>query len=310
MDNNTFTPQPYDDYVQSANTLFHFMKEGKYLKDALERRALIPRYCVEDIEYLNIQVGGMSFPRIAVLQKCFCDIPFHKLLDAFKLDIVDGENVPLKDEDRRKLITGNTHPDFYGKYAIAFSKRWGERNNLHPIQYVNAHSTYTTEFSKLFPSLWEAEELPESYANDILNRLAYMKPLRGTMGRVLDGASGERLTIKMWKNFHDEREWRYVPSVRVTDDVEIRQIIANPSILQMMFIEDRINESLSTDRYKSIWLCYNYDDIRYILVPNLQARIDTIQTILDIPDDQFVNSEQKYILISKIVVLDELRKDL
>lgn len=307
---NSLTPQPYDDYVQSANTLFHFMKESRYLKDALRRRALVPRYCVEDIEYLHIQVGGIAFPRIAVLQKCFCDIPFHKLLNAFKLDIVGDKNVPLKDEDRFGLVVGNTHPDFYGNYAIAFSKRWGESNDLHPIQYVNERSTYTTEFSKLFASLWEAEELPESYANDIFSRLAYMKPLRGTMSRSYDGTSGDRLTIKMWKNFHDEKEWRYVPSPEAVARAGIRQIIANPGILQMMSIEDRVNVSLSTERYKGLWLCYDYDDIRYILVPNLQARIDIIQTILAIPNDQFMNPEQRYVLISKIIVLDELRKDL
>ena len=245
-----------------------------------------------------------------MLQKCFCDIPFHKLLEAFKLDIVEDENVSLMDEDRYRLITGNTHPDFYGDYAIAFSKKWGESNNLHPVQYVNERSTYTTEFSKLLESLWEAEELPESYANDIFNRLAYMKPLRGTMDRSYDSTSGKRFTIKMWKNFHDEREWRYVPSTETVAEAKIRQIIANPDILQMMLIEDRVNIGLLTDRYKDLWLCYDYDDIRYILVPNSQARIDIIHTILDIPDEQFKNPEQKSILISKIIVLDELRKDL
>lgn len=67
----------YDDYAQSANTLVHFMKKFKYLEEILEKKALIPRYCIEDLQYLNI--GGGSFTEAFVLQKCFCDIPFHKL---------------------------------------------------------------------------------------------------------------------------------------------------------------------------------------------------------------------------------------
>ena len=38
-----------DDYSQSANTLFHFMKEPRFLNDILTKKAIIPRYCKEDI---------------------------------------------------------------------------------------------------------------------------------------------------------------------------------------------------------------------------------------------------------------------
>ena len=47
-----YSIQAEDDYVQSANSLFHFMKEADYLKDALGRKALVPRYCVESVDYL------------------------------------------------------------------------------------------------------------------------------------------------------------------------------------------------------------------------------------------------------------------
>ena len=38
---------PYVGYVQSANTLFHFMKEFGFLKTILTKRAIVPRYCIE-----------------------------------------------------------------------------------------------------------------------------------------------------------------------------------------------------------------------------------------------------------------------
>ena len=33
-----------DDYAQSANTLFHFMKEPQYLKEILLKKAIVPRF--------------------------------------------------------------------------------------------------------------------------------------------------------------------------------------------------------------------------------------------------------------------------
>ena len=74
-----------DDYSQSANTLFHFMKEPRFLNDILTKKAIIPRYCKEDIAYLNIKNDGIPYHEILVLQKCFCDIPFHKLTEKLYL---------------------------------------------------------------------------------------------------------------------------------------------------------------------------------------------------------------------------------
>lgn len=45
----------YDDYIQSANMLFHCMKEGRFLESILEKRAIVPRYCIENMKYLNIR---------------------------------------------------------------------------------------------------------------------------------------------------------------------------------------------------------------------------------------------------------------
>jgi hypothetical protein len=125
----------FDDYVQSANTLFHFMQKSDYLKSILERRAIIPRYCVETIDYLDIHNEMRYYREIAILQKCFCDIPFHKLADNFPLRGVGEAYNSLSQENKEQLEKNNTHFDYYGQYAIAFSKRWGEQKNLQPVHY-------------------------------------------------------------------------------------------------------------------------------------------------------------------------------
>lgn len=304
---------PYDDYAQSANTLFHFMKKSEYLKSILLKKAIVPRYCIENIEYLNIHIGDISFKEVAILQKCFCDIPFHKLAENFELNGVGEVYNSLNEDEKLNLKKNNTHPDYYGKFAIAFSKSWGESKNLQPIHYLNENSIYTVEFTKLLNSFLGVDNIPEEYVNVILNRLSFIKPLRGIMKRTIKRNNSENVSVEIYKNFHDEKEWRYVPNPTALSAAKIERIIANPNILNLRDGIKNINDNLATEKYRPLWLEYNYDDIRYIVVPDLHSRIDIINTIMDIPDEQFDNQSQilmqKYILISKILVLEEIRKD-
>ncbi len=309
----SYIAMPTNDYAQSANTLFHFMGKEEYLKDLLIRRALIPRYCIEDIEYLGIHDAVNEYKEAAVLQKCFCDIPFHKLTETFSLEGVGTVFEELSKEEKLKLSTNNTHPDFYGTYAVGFSKSWGEKHNLQPIHYLNEESSYTHDFSRVFGNVLQADDVSDEYADDMLNRLAFVKPLRGIMKRRIMKEDKKEITVEFWKNFHDEKEWRYVPCSKKLSECHIERVIANPYMLNLDRALNDINESLKQEKYETLWLKYDYDDIRYIIVPNAQARIDIINTIMSISSDRFKNKKtiklKKYILISKILVLDEIRKD-
>lgn len=304
---------PDDDYAQSANVLFHFMKKMEYLEDILQKCALVPRYCMENLEYLNLTVGETLFREALVLQKCFCDIPLHKLMDTFKLELVEDIEPKLTADEQADLARRNTHPDCYGQYAIAFSKRWGEAQRLQPIQYINSASEFTKDFCTLFGALWDMEDLSEEFANDALNRLALMKPLRGIMDRDFERENRESVVVKIFKNFHDEKEWRYVPSSEVLSQVQLERVIANPAILKISEFQRNTNASLAADIYRALWLNFRYDDIRYMIVPNSTDRINLIDFILSLPEEQFDGTEQtrksKLVLISKILVLDEIRKD-
>ena len=79
--------------TQSANTLFRFFTKLDYLLGSIEKKALIPRYYGENVDYLNIGHHQIFYPMI-----CFCDITVHRLED---------------------------HMQTYGEYGIAFSKSWG-----------------------------------------------------------------------------------------------------------------------------------------------------------------------------------------
>ena len=130
------------------------------------------------------------------------------------------------------------------------------------------------------------------------------------MKRKITRSDSSSATIEIYKNFHDEREWRYVPNAEVLTALNTESIIANPYIIPLA---DEISKGLEQDRYKKLWLDFSYDDIRYIIVPNIQARVNIIKTISELPEDCFENKEdipiEKNILMSKILVLEEIRKD-
>lgn len=309
--NNQISYLPYDDYAQSANTLFHFMKEPAYLNAILRRRSIAPRYCIETIDYLNIHRGPRAFSEVAILQKCFCDIPFHKLADTFSVNGVGEVYDSLSKDERAELEKNNTHFAYYGEYAIAFSKSWGERKNLQPVHYLNKDSQYAKDFSAVFERVFRDDDIPDEYAQDVINRLAYIKPLRGIMQRKITlHSSLDPVAVNIYKNFHDEREWRYVPSANILSSLKTECVIANPYIMPLA---NEISDGLENERYRELWLDFSYDDIRYIIVPNILARIDIIKTITELPNSCFEDQNdipmQKSVLISKILVLAEIRKD-
>lgn len=301
---------PYDDYAQSANSLFHFVTKPNYLKSILSRGAIIPRYCVETIDYLGIKNDGHLYRDVAILQKCFCDIPFHKLADRFSVTGVGDAYESLTASEKTEVEKNNTHFAYYGEYAIAFSKRWGEQNNLQPVHYLNPDSQYTKDFASLFEVVFNSDDISDLYAQDILNRLAFIKPLRGIMQRRVMRKDSRPITVEIYKNFHDECEWRFVPSEKVLAPLKIESVIANPTVIPLC---NNISGGLENSQYKDLWLTFSYDEIRYIIVPDNKARIEIIQAITDLAEDCFKRKEdipmQKSILISKIMVLNEIRKD-
>lgn len=102
-----------------ADTLFTFTSQLDFIKKPIKTRMLSPRYCAENIDYLNID----KFKKLAYPMRCFCDINLHRL----------GE-----------------HLEWYGYYGLAFSKEWGMKNRIQPIQYINPESHLCVDFGQAF----------------------------------------------------------------------------------------------------------------------------------------------------------------
>ena len=150
INNASIRDDNYTPPVQSADTLFHFVSKLEYLSQIIERFAFVPRYCVEDIDYLNINLKQSAYPMI-----CFCDINLHRLHD---------------------------HIHFYGGdgYGIAFEKRWGIKQAIQPVQYINPNSPLANDFKIAFNESI-ASDLDQSTQDYLLTQMLFLKPIQGIM---------------------------------------------------------------------------------------------------------------------------------
>lgn len=251
---------------QSANALFKFMGKLDYLKDILKKKAIIPRYYEEKIDYLNIE----GIDKIAFPMSCFCDIHINKL-------------VP--------------HMVNYGSYGIGLSKEWGIEQGIQPIHYINKLSHLSKDFSQLFNNSFNMQcderKKYSHYNNYLLHELFYMKPLEGQM--IVNNKYEER-------NFHDEKEWRFIPSF---DDVDTE--------LPMVIDKEQMNPksynvfSQGISLRPELWLKFDFDAIKYIIVRDHDDRKDLLEFINNNQIEK--NEYERYILFSKIIVFNELKED-
>ncbi len=289
-----------NEYVQSANSLFHFMQQRDYLISALERRALVPRYCFENVEYLRLLNGkNKLIHEIAVLQKCFCDIQLHKIEERCEI-VYHGLDDSPEEDGSYNVKNYETHTSCYGKFALGFSKGWGLKNGLQPVIYVSEDSGYIENFKSMFEYAIN-KDVEDCIIDDVIGRLAISKPLKGIMKRSVSGR-----TIEIEKNFHDEKEWRYIPKDEQLRALNKEKIIAKGIIRENLLA---INGSLETKKNDSIWLHFDYQDIKYIIVPDRFERRRLIEFIQGMPDERFGSDIQKSELISCIFVLDDIRRD-
>lgn len=245
----------YTPPIQSANTLFHFIGKLEYLISILEREAIVPRYCTETVDYLEIPHKSIAYPML-----CFCDINLHKI-----------EN----------------HISFYGRYGIAFSKEWGIKMGIQPIQYVNKNSYLCKDFSEAFNMALKSSYTDE-VQNYLLSQMHFLKPIEGYMKR--DGED-------KYKNFTDECEWRYIPEVAILD---LPQVLIDSEFLQM----DILNKALVQGN--ASWLKFAIEDIKYLIIKDRDDFDTVLETILK---KSKLNPVDQHKLSSKIILWDEARED-
>ncbi|HEL1581157.1 abortive phage resistance protein AbiGI [Streptococcus suis] len=270
----------------TANALFNFMREYSYLEKAILNMAICPRYYPEDISYLNLKYNSKDLTEWYIPMTCFCDIPLHQISYH-----AEGNSILLNDKG-------------YGKFSIAFHKEFGIRKGIQPIHYLNTSSVQVEELTAALNILINKDsdysEDSDILMNFIFEYIRMIKPYTGKMKR----RDRDNNVIEIKKNFQDEHEWRYIPKL-------------NPRELPLMLIEE---EEIRAEEINKIYtdsilqtrdgvLKFDVEDIRYIFVDTVQNRNRLIQFIRGKRKGRRLSSQEKDILISKIMVYDELKED-
>ncbi len=274
----------------TANALFNFMQEYSFLEKILLNMSIFPRYYPEDISYLKLKYKSKDLTEWYIPMTCFCDIPLHQIS-------YHAEGNPSSPEDRG-----------YGKFSIAFHKSFGIKKGIQPIHYLNQESINAVELtntmnlllSEDFEGVSEASKVNDIITNFIFEYIRIIKPYYGQMKR--KGKDNQIQIIK--KNFQDEHEWRYIPKLESNE-------------LPLMLIEEKdiLAEEVNKFYTDSIplttkgVLSFNVDDIRYIFVDTNQNRNKLIKFIREKRKGRRLTRQEKDILISKIMVYDELKED-
>ena len=243
----------------SSNVLCNYMREQEYLNLVLKNQAIIPRYVMEPVEYLNLgEIKTICFP-----MTCFCDIPFSRV---------------------------STHMSRYGQYGIGLDKEAAlNKHRIQPIHYMGHSSPLTDDFREVFTSFYSSDtELGDSaeiLLDYVLSTLVYMKPIWGQE----KNKNGDLENYV----YQDECEWRYIPSDNFPPEL-------GPLILpQSNTSESARNvytEALS--KHEECWLKFDWDDVKYIMVPDEAAVKATIATIESLP----LNEDAKHFLHSRIEI--------
>lgn len=263
----------------AADALFNFMRKYDYLKKIINNMAINPRYYPEDVSYLKLEKESEEINEWYIPMTCFCDIPLHQIA-------------------HHAQGTPGGFPG-YGKFAIAFHKKFGIDKGIQPIHYLNEESIQVKELSLAMNSLLKYFDDPnqnEIVMSDFL--IEYIRVIKPYIGKT-------KLNEKDYiKNFHDEHEWRYIPKLDLKE-------------LPLMLIDSDDKGAEEHNRLftngipgtKDGPLSFEVKDIKYIFVDTIENRDNLIKFIKEKRRGKRLSPDDKRVLISKIMVYDELKGD-
>jgi len=274
-------------YKQSANTLFRFMSEFEYLKESLQEMVFFSRYVKEDVSFLGLEYDGKDLKEIAFPMLCFCDVSLSRI---------------------------SHHCKFYGYYGIGFAKSTFEERPINCIRYQNVRdysktvhigkNPFTEAFNQFFgKSNNSSSEDSELYKlRDFLwEELTLIKPIKGIMNNNK-------------KNFHDEKEWRFVPKTsggfHLQNGEKIPYLMNNVEHSELLesTLNEYSNELKKDDRRNdpNLHLKIEINEIKYIIVKSKKEMLELISFIRNLK----LSDDDKYLLIASIVVYNQLIEDI
>src|SRR5258708_22361182 len=199
----------------SSSSLIHLTKEKNSLIGILTENFKI-KHCVEDLLTPD-DVLSYAVPMVS-----FCDIPMSEIKE---------------------------HILKYGHYGIGLDKKWAQKNNLNPVFYIDKNSSVGQAYCEAFNDLFKSSdrritEISET-ERKLLDVFRYMKNYEADLDR-----NGE---IEHDYRYADEKEWRYVPTIGITQMIYRKDVYLKD--------KDKFNGLIDELR-----LFFEPKDIKYVII--------------------------------------------
>ena len=270
-----------------TSSVFKFTKDFELLKKIL-KNGIIPNYCEEDLSF-DSQVFCVGIP-----VSCFCDIP-----------------ITLLDE----------HNSRYGNYGIALSKDWALKNGLSPIMYIANPNILRSVYHHFSLNHFTIKYLQAQIKNNQTdhNLAALFRDYADLKNAENEHAVNTHIIgyLKKYQgeyrnkpiNNYEENEWRFL----VPDKDGTEWFWSREDYQKWRFPNGNLNadKPSPSEALKKYTLQYCCEDISYLLVKDEEFKsrlIDYIKGLTTIGGNT-ATDDDRYNLISKIITLDQVKRD-
>lgn len=173
------------------------------------------------------------------------------------------------------------------------SKEWASKEGLNPVLYLRPGSKLSETICSLVVGLFKDskdEDLVDGLAKPIAEFLRYIKPYDGDFVR----KGQPPRTVR----FYDEREWRYVPSLDLTDNLF--------SLSEVEYLNP-VQKAHADTQLEKAKLGFEPSDIRYLIVredTEIQAMVRALRNIKAKYPQETIE-----ILTSRIMTCEQIVQD-
>ena len=274
-----------------TSSVFRFTKDYELLKKII-RDGIIPNYCEEDLSY-----GTFEF-FVGIPMASFCDIP-----------------ITLLDE----------HTHRYGNYGIALSKEWAIENSISPLMYiandaalrsVQFHYRRNQDFINGFTQ--QIKECKEKGIDPIMgiSRDDHVQAQNSDQVHIanthiigyIKKYMGEYRSKPI--NNYEENEWRFlVPDIKGSEWFWSKKDYIKWRFPNNDWDAPKPSPSAEMKRWT---LRFSSSDVSYILLKDDEFKlkvIEYIKKLKTIGGNTITSEEQRDDMISKLITLDQVKKD-
>jgi len=252
----------------SSNTLFHFTDNKSVI--SILKEGFIPYLCMQDLNLILSDNPTEEFAdelHQAIPMVCFCDIPLSQSMN---------------------------HLGRYGRCGIGLSKDWGMKNNISPVLYAYSDPHKGSEIAlaiqQMLIELHRRSEFDNGLWDHIYRICCFAKLYEGKLWIKEEKRFSDNIN-----NFYDEREWRYVPPL----------IMSNYCLYKREYLEESQRDEKNHELEK-MPLNFEASDIKYIIVSS-EAEITII--IEEIEQMGRYGDHEKKLLFSKVISAKQIEED-